>query len=146
MARALEILIIEDDVPMQKMIELVFKSATLGEYLVRRASSLEEGIKATMGVTPDLILLDLDLPDAKGLEGLRALLALAPQAAIVILTASLDEAMAVEAIKLGAQDWLRKVDGLQRSLPRAVTFAVERQKIRAALLARLAAVGETPEG
>ncbi|MBW8773045.1 MAG: response regulator [Gemmatimonadetes bacterium] len=146
MARALEILVIEDDVPMQKMIEMVFKSATLGEYLVRRAGSLAEGIKATMGVTPDLILLDLDLPDAKGLEGLRALLALAPQAAIVILTASLDEVMAVEAIKLGAQDWLRKVDGLQRGLPRAVTFAVERQHIRRALLARLAAVGETPEG
>ena len=134
MARALEILVVEDDPLMQRMVESVFKAATFGEYLVRRAGTLEEGIKATLGVTPDLVLLDLDLPDAKGLEGVRAMLSLAPQAAVVVLTSSADDAMAVEAIRLGAQDCLRKLAGLERVLPRAVTFAVERQRRRRSLM------------
>ena len=128
MARALEVLLVEDDVPMQRIIEVVFKTATLGEYFVRRAGSLAEAIQAAMAMTPDLILLDLDLPDAKGLEGVRSLLALAPRAAIVVLTANTDEQLALEGIRLGCQDWFRKVDGLQRALPRAVTYAVERQR------------------
>jgi DNA-binding response OmpR family regulator len=146
MARALEVLVVEDDVSMQRMVEAVFKSATFGEYLVRRASSLGEAVRAAGGMTPDLILLDLDLPDAKGLEAVRSLLASAPQAAIVVLTANRDEALAVEAIRLGVQDWLPKLAGLQQLLPRAVTFAVERQRHRVALTARIAALGESPEG
>ena len=55
---------------------------------------------------------------------------LAPKAAIVVLTASDDEKMAVETIRLGAQDCLRKIHALQLLLPRAVTFAVERQRQR----------------
>lgn len=146
MARALEILVVEDDAPMQRMIEAVFKAATLGEYLVRRTGTLEGAIKAILEVTPDLILLDLDLPDAKGLEGVRSILGIAPEAAIVVLTANLDEEMALEAIRLGAQDWLRKVDGLQRSLPRAVSFAVERQRIRRGLMEQVRVLREPAEG
>lgn len=146
MARALEVLVVEDDVAMQRIIEVVFKTATIGEYLVRRAKSLEEAIKATMGLSPDLILLDLDLPDAKGLEAVRALLSLAPEAAIMVLTATLDEELALEGIRLGVQDWHRKVDGLQRFLPRAVAFAVERQRIRRALMAQVRALKEPAEG
>ena len=138
MARPLEILVVEDDPLMQRMVEAVFKGAAFGEYFVRRAGTLEEGVKATIGVTPDLILLDLDLPDAKGLEGVRAMLGLAPQAAVVVLTSSADDQMAVEAVRLGAQDCLRKLAGLERVLPRAVTFAVERQRRRVALMAEVA--------
>ena len=137
MARPLEILVVEDDPLMQRMIEAVFKAATLGEFFLQRAGSLTEAVKATIAVTADLILLDLDLPDAKGLEAVRTLLRLAPQAALVILTSSDDDAMAVEAIRLGAQDSLRKLAGLERILPRAVTFAVERQRRRRALLAEI---------
>lgn len=146
MARALEILVVEDDLSMVRMIEAVFREAPLGEYLVRRAGTLAEAVKGTLGLTPDLILLDLDLPDAKGLEGVRTLLRLAPQAAVVVLTASGDEQMAVDAIRLGAQDWLQKVHGLSLLLPRAVTFAVERQRRRVGLLAQIAALTEMPEG
>lgn len=138
MARALEILVVEDDPLIQRLIEAVFKAATLGAFLVRRASTLEEGITATRTITPDLVLLDLDLPDAKGLEGVRAMLALAPQAAVVILTSNDDDQMAIEAIRLGAQDCIRKLAGLERVLPRAVSFAVERQRQRAEMAAQLA--------
>lgn len=146
MSRALEVLIVEDDPTMTRLVEAVFRGATLGEYLVHRAPTLTDAIKAAMAVTPDLILLDLDLPDAKGLEGVRSLLALAPRAAMVILTASTDEPQAVEAIRLGAQDWIQKRAGLETLLPRAVTFAVERQRRRVSLIGQIERMKETPEG
>lgn len=145
MARAMEILVVEDEVAVQRMVDVVFRAAT-DDFLVRRAGTLADAVNAIRWMTPDLILLDLELPDAKGLEAVAALLAMAPQAAIVILTANQDEAMAHEAIRLGAQDWLQKDADLQRLLPRAVTFAVERQRRRTGLLAQIATLQETPEG
>jgi DNA-binding NtrC family response regulator len=137
MARTLEILVVEDDGAMVKLIEAVFKATPIGDYLVRRASSLAEGIKAATGMTPDLVLLDLDLPDAKQLEGVKSMVALAPKAAIVVLTSNTDIVLATEAIRLGAQDWLFKGLDIKRLLPTAVIFAVERQRHRIRLMAEI---------
>jgi len=133
MSRALEILVVEDEVDVQRLVEVVFRVAAPGGFLVRRAGTLEEAIRAVMGMMPDLVLLDLHLPDAQGLEALKALRDLAPQAAIVVLTSNTDEELAFEGIKLGAQDWLLKGGDLHRILPRASVFAVERQRQRRAL-------------
>ena len=130
MSRALEILVVEDEVDVQRLVEVVFRVAAPGGFLVRRAGTLSEAIKAVMGMMPDLILLDLHLPDAQGLEALKALRDLVPQAAIVVLTSNTDEALAFEGIQLGAQDWLLKGGDLHRVLPRASIFAVERQRQR----------------
>ena len=145
MARAIEILVVEDEVAVQRLVDVVFRAAS-EDFLVQRVGSLEAASKAVMTLTPDLILLDLDLPDAKELEAVKALLHLAPRSAIVVLTARTDDAMAHEAIRLGAQDWLQKNADLQRLLPRAATFAVERQRRRVKLLAEIARLQETPEG
>lgn len=77
---------------------------------------------------------------------MRSLLALAPRSAVVILTSPQDDTMALEAIRLGAQDWLQKDADLQRLLPRAVTFAVERQRRRVGLLGQIERLRESPEG
>ena len=145
MARAIEILVVEDEVAIHRMVEVVFRAAS-AEFLVQRAGSLAEATQKVRGVTPDLILLDLDLPDAKGLEGVRSLLALTPRSAVVILTSTQDDTMALEAIRLGAQDWLQKDADLQRLLPRAATFAVERQRRRVGLLGQIERLRESPEG
>jgi len=130
MSRALEILVVEDEVDVQRLVEVVFRVAAPGGFLVRRAGTLADAIKAVMGMMPDLVLLDLHLPDAQGLEALKALRDLVPQAAIVVLTSNTDEALAFEGIKLGAQDWLLKGGDLHKILPRASIFAVERQRQR----------------
>jgi DNA-binding NarL/FixJ family response regulator len=145
MARAIEILVVEDEVAVQRLVDVVFRAAS-DDFLVQRVGTLEAAIKSVLTLTPDVILLDLDLPDAKGLEAVQALLNIAPRSAIVILTANTDDVLAHDAIRLGAQDWLQKNADLQRLLPRAVTFAVERHRIRRDLMARLAGLRETPEG
>jgi len=72
----------------------------------------------------DVILLDLGLPDAHGLDGLRRLRRIT-QTPIVILTGQ-DEELAQKALKLGAQDFLSKSDITIRILERAISYAIAR--------------------
>ena len=74
------------------------------------------------------MLLDLGLPDAEGIDGLRKLLAVAGSAAVCVLTGRSDEHLGVAAVAEGAQDYLVKgqVDGVL--LIRALRYAVERKR------------------
>jgi serine phosphatase RsbU (regulator of sigma subunit) len=76
----------------------------------------------------DCVLLDLGLPDASGLSGLRELLGETASAAVCVLTGLEDEHLGVAAVGEGAQDYLIKgqVDGVL--LARALRYAVERKR------------------
>jgi serine phosphatase RsbU (regulator of sigma subunit) len=76
----------------------------------------------------DCVLLDLGLPDAQGLDGLRRLLGVAGSAAVCVLTGLGDDHIGAAAVAEGAQDYLIKgqVDGVL--LARSVRYAVERKR------------------
>jgi PAS domain S-box-containing protein len=103
----------------------------------------------------DIILLDLGLPDAEGLDAVRRAHAAAPRVPLVILTILDDESMAVRALQEGAQDYLIKGQ-IESGLLRALRYAIERKIMEDVLLkertrseegwARLAAIHEaTPD-
>ena len=77
----------------------------------------------------DAILLDLGLPDSQGLNTFEKIHAAAQKVPILILTAFKDDALALEAVRRGAQDYLikGKIDG--STLARAITYAIERKKL-----------------
>jgi serine phosphatase RsbU (regulator of sigma subunit) len=77
---------------------------------------------------PVCVLLDLGLPDSEGLDGLRRVLKLAPDAAVLVLTGANDESLGVAAVTAGAQDYLVKghVDGSM--LGRCIRYAIERKR------------------
>jgi diguanylate cyclase (GGDEF)-like protein len=83
----------------------------------------------------DIILLDLGLPDAQGLEAIRRTHAAAPGIPLVVLTGLDDESLAVQALQLGAQDYLIKGQIETRGLLRALRYAVERKTMESAALA-----------
>ena len=87
----------------------------------------------------DVVLLDLALPDASGLEAVELLGAAAPDVPIIVITEPADEPLAVAAVKAGAQDYLTKGHDGGRVVRHAVRHAIERHRLRRereALLAR----------
>ncbi|MGI8460022.1 MAG: putative bifunctional diguanylate cyclase/phosphodiesterase [Solirubrobacterales bacterium] len=81
----------------------------------------------------DCVLLDLSLPDASGLEGIMALAAEFPDVPIVVLTGNDDAALAIDAVKSGAQDYLLKGEVSGRAVARSLRYAIERKRSSAAL-------------
>ena len=121
----LRILLVEDDEGDAFLVrELLSEADAPFELMV--ATSLREAGPMMSGV--QCILLDLGLPDAEGIDGLRRLLAIAGSAAVCVLTGRSDEHLGVAAVAEGAQDYLVKgqVDGVL--LVRSLRYAVERKR------------------
>ena len=76
----------------------------------------------------DCVLLDLNLPDAQGLDGLHELRELAPDLAVLVLTGLDDERRGIEAVGAGAQDYLIKGSTSGVLLARSLRYAVERRR------------------
>jgi len=143
---ALHILIV-DDSPEDREIYRRFLAADRGREVRFVATETgEEGLDAAGRDRPDCILLDYRLPDLDGLEFLRRLQA-GPRPApasgpppVIVLTGQGNEAVAVAAMKSGAQDYLVKDEITETVLLRAVDNAIEKAALRAEVEARTAAL------
>lgn len=120
----LRVLLIEDDEGDAFLVEELLREQDAAIQLTV-ARSLRDA-RALLGEV-DCILLDLGLPDAQGIDGLRRVLADAPGTAVCVLTGQQDTHVGITAVAEGAQDYLVKgqVDGAL--LERAVQYAVERK-------------------
>jgi FixJ family two-component response regulator len=121
----LRVLLVEDDEGDAFLVgELLAETQAAIDLQV--ASSLNQARQRIAGV--DCVLLDLGLPDAEGLDGLREVLAMASGAAVCVLTGRRDEHLGIGAVAEGAQDYLIKgqVDGVL--LSRSLRYAVERKR------------------
>ncbi len=114
------ILVVEDRDSLRRLLE----RALAGEgYEVTAAATGGEGVRALRAAPFDVVLTDLKLPDLSGLEVLAASREAQPRAPVVVLTAYGTVAAAVEAMKLGAHDFLEKpveLDDLLRLVAGAV--------------------------
>ena len=124
-ADRMRILLIEDDDGDALLVDELLLDAG-APFAMRRARSLAEA--GPMLTDVGCVLLDLELPDSRGLSGVRALGELDPALAIVVLTGLADEHLGEQAVRAGAQDYLVKgqVDG--HLLHRVVRYAVERAR------------------
>jgi len=119
------VLLIEDDEADALLVREYLADAGLGVSLSWQQSLAAATPELTAG--PVCVLLDLGLPDSVGFEGIRHVLSLAPDAAVLVLTGN-DESLGVAAVTAGAQDYLIKgqVDGA--TLSRCIRYAVERKR------------------
>ena len=121
----MQVLLVEDDDGDALLVdELLDEVGALVE--VRRARSLSQAKGLVAGAA--CILLDLGLPDSQGLNGLRQLLQLEPEAAIVVLTGEANEHLGELAVRAGAQDYLVKGEVAGHMLNRVIRYAVERRR------------------
>ena len=94
---------------------------------VTQVESMSEAEAHLSGSAVDVIVLDLGLPDAQGLDAVRRVRAAAPHVPIVVLTGQDDELLAAGALREGAQDYLVKGQIDSRGLLRALRYASERK-------------------
>jgi serine phosphatase RsbU (regulator of sigma subunit) len=124
-SQRIRVLLIEDDDGDALLVDELLLDAG-APFSVRRARSMAEA----RGVLADTacVLLDLELPDSRGLQGVRMLQEIRPDLAVVVLTGISDEHLGEQAVAAGAQDYLVKgqVDGFL--LQRVVRYAIERRR------------------
>jgi DNA-binding NtrC family response regulator len=99
------VLIVDDEETLAKNVKAYL---TRYGYAAERAGSGEEGIAILDTLKPDLLLLDLHLPDINGLEVLKRVRAQAPEVKVIIITGAGSVQDAVDAMKAGAYDYLSK--------------------------------------
>lgn len=128
-----DLLLVEDDRGDALLVDEMLSEGG-EEFRTTWVRSIAEA-KAHLPGTAQCVLLDLDLPDATGLTGLRQVLLAAPKAAVVVLTGLGDRAQGAAAVAAGAQDYLVKAEVDGNNLARSIRYAVERK--RAADTARL---------
>lgn len=97
------------------------------------AETLEAGLQEARTVSPDAILLDLSLPDSRGLETVRTARAAVPHIPLVILTGLEEKSVALEAMRMGAQDFIVKGRLDDQLVIRTILFAIERHRYQAQL-------------
>ena len=97
------------------------------------AKTLAEGVAMARKDQPDVVLLDLTLPDSSGLATVRAMRAALPEVPLVVLTGQDDNELALGALQAGAQDYLVKGQFEHDALGRAVRHALVRARLEAQL-------------
>jgi len=127
---AIKVLVIDDEPAIRKLLRMGL--STQG-YEVLEAPNGKSGLDL-LALDPALVILDLGLPDIRGHQLLRMIRERSDSIPIVVLSSREDEAGKVEALDLGADDYLTKPFGMEELLAR----------MRAALRHQLQAKGERP--
>jgi two-component system cell cycle sensor histidine kinase/response regulator CckA len=127
MPHAVNILLVEDNPGDARLLEEYLAEGLPDGFRITHCARLEEAIRSLEGGCYDVALLDLSLPDSKGLPTYLDLRGRAADLPIVILTGLDDERLASEAMQSGAQDYLSK-NGLDAfRLARTIRYAIERK-------------------
>ena len=129
-ASPLKVLVVDDESPIRKLLRMGL--GTQGYQTIDAANAT--AALDLLAEKPDLVILDLGLPDMQGLELLRRIRAQRDDLPIVVLSSRGDEVTKVEALDLGADDYVTKPFGMDELLAR----------MRAALRHQLQAQGERP--
>jgi MinD-like ATPase involved in chromosome partitioning or flagellar assembly/CheY-like chemotaxis protein len=136
MLPACSVLLIEDSPDSALLVKHFLGASKIAQFRVATAASLHAAREALAVEQFDAILLDLNLPDSRGVETFARIREVARGAAIVILTAVEDEAVATNAIGQGVADYLIKGELGGEGLARRIRFAIERSRATVAEPAR----------
>ncbi len=122
------ILVIEDN-PADAVLLAEHLRGTGIFLVIFTASTLGEGLKLARENKFNLVLLDLSLPDSRGLDTVRKAVSALPGVPVVVLTGLEDEEIGLDALRLGAQDYLVKGRLTADSITRSARYAIERHRV-----------------
>ncbi len=147
----ISVLLLEDDPTYRMIVKRQLQRSPQPPIELTIAGTLAEALGCLQQDTQntfDAILLDLNLPDSRGVNTLQNMQQSAPNSAIVVLTSTEDEELALQLIQMGAQDYLIKQQVSDHLLTRSITYSISRKQIEIAFQAKnleLAAANEALE-
>src|SRR5271165_650087 len=122
-------LLVEDNPADARLIREMLKELPAGTLQLQQVGRLDSAMERLRQETFDVVLLDLGLPDAQGMETLTLIQKASRSVPIVVLTSFDDEPFALEAVRAGAQDYLVKGRFPESELlVRSIRYAVERKR------------------
>lgn len=124
----IKILLIEDNPGDARLIQEYLSDLKNIEYTFQHADRFQKGIEILENEFIDVVLLDLKLPDSEGLVGVEQIFQIAPNIPVIVLTGLNDENTAINAVKMGAQDYLVKDKVESEVLIRSIKYAIERKR------------------
>lgn len=137
-----KLLLIEDDPQVTELFGEMLAHSSAPHFQLQPVPTLSDGLKRLEAGDINLIVLDLTLPDSRGLGSLNQIRGQIPELPIVVLTGLRDEETALQALREGAQDYLLKGEVTRTALVRAIRYAIERKRGEEAR-SRLAAIVES---
>jgi PAS domain S-box-containing protein len=124
----IRVLLIEDDLDDVLLLKEALAQAGTVKIKITHADCLSKGLKRVAEQEFDVILLDLNLPDSRGLDTLSRLLRRASPIPIVVIGGLADDPTTFEAVRQGAQDYLVKGEISGPMLGRVLRYAIERKQ------------------
>ena len=128
--KTIRVLLVEDEPDHALLFRKMLTSAVGSAMHVMHVSSLKEASESVTVDPPEVVLLDLMLPDSQGFDTFGRLHGQSPDVPIIVLSGMKDEELALEAVRLGAQDYLVKGQFEGGLLSRAIRYAIERNRMR----------------
>jgi len=127
--KLIKVLLVEDNPGDARLVREMLTEAKGQRFRVECCDCLSTALQCLADGKPDVILLDLRLPDSDGLETIAKIRA-AAEIPVVVLTGYEDEAVAAEAVKVGAQDYLVKGQETSSALARTLLYSIERFRMQ----------------
>lgn len=128
--KTLQVLLVEDNAGDVRLLREMFGKERPDSFELTHFLRMGEAEIHLAKGGVDIVLLDMGLPDGHGLDTVRRAHRVAPHVPMIVLTGLDDEALAAEAMKEGAQDYLIKGQIENRALPRALRHAIERHRMQ----------------
>lgn len=131
-SNGIRLLMIEDDVQDVEIIQPFLNDEPLLTITFEHCQTLAAGIERLKDshAPIHIALLDLNLPDAQGLQCFEQVHQAFPELPLIILSGNIDNTLAIEAVHKGAQDYLVKGCFDSKLLQRSIFYAIERQQLR----------------
>jgi signal transduction histidine kinase len=129
--KTLHVLLVEDNASDARLLRTMLSREKQGSFEFIHVTHMSEAEILLSKGGVDIVLLDMGLPDGHGIDIVRRARAAAPAVVMIVMTGFEDEALAAEALKEGAQDYLIKGQIENRALPQALRHAMERQRLQA---------------
>ena len=126
-------LLVEDNPADAMLVSEMLKECVGLSFRMTHAVRIDEALKILKGEKFDVVLLDLNLPDSRGLDGIEKITAQEPMVPVIILTGHDDETLGLQAVRKHAGDYLVKGQINSNILVRSIRYATERKRVEQAL-------------